>query len=103
MTIAVIEDGQQILIKHGSYYIRCHTFHITLAQNKHVDKSKDTSDSSVSQQTTSNSHAVNNNSFDSSEDEKSYNVKEMSASNAHIETNASEKYTIVELKKHQVV
>ena len=29
--------GQQILIKHGSYYMRCHPCHVTLARNKHVD------------------------------------------------------------------
>ena len=96
------QDGQQILIKHGSYYIRCHPCHIT-AWNKHVGKSKDTSDSSVNQQTTINNHPVNNDCSDSSEDEKSHNAEEMSASTADIETNASEKSTIDELKKNQAV
>ena len=62
-----------------------------------------TSDSSVSQQTTSNNHPVNDDCFDSSEDEKPHNAEEMSTSNADIETNASEKSAIGELKKHQAV
>ena len=61
-------DGQQILIKHGSNYIRCHSSHVTLARNKHIGKSKDTKDSSISQQTTTNNHPVNNDCFDSNED-----------------------------------
>ena len=95
------QDWQQILIKHGSYYIRCHLCHVTLAQNKHGDKLKDTSDSSFSQRTTSSNHPVNNNCLDSSEDETSCNAEDMGALNVDIETNASEKSTIDELKKHQ--
>ena len=95
--------GQQILIKNGNYYVRCYPCHVTLAQNKHTDKLKDISDSSVSQQTTSNNHPVNNDCFDSSEDEKSHNAEGMSTSNIDIEINTSEKYAIVELKKHQDV
>ena len=93
---------QQTLIKHGSYYISCHPYHIT-AQNKHVDKLKDPSDSSVSQKSTSNNHPVYDDCFDSSEDEKTNNAEEMSTSNADIENNAFEKSTIGKLKKHQAV
>ena len=36
------QDGQQILIKHGSNYVRCHPCHVTLTREEPIDSLKDT-------------------------------------------------------------
>ena len=94
------QDGQQILIKHGSNYVRCHPCHVTLTREEPIDPLKDTDITlDNKQQDAINKMQTNNdnNYLDSSDDEVDDNQPDL-----EIDLNKNST-TIKDLKKHQIV
>ena len=110
------QDGQQLLIKHGSTYVRCHPCHVTLTREKHFDSSKDSNESLDIQQTVESKIQQTDNNIDhfESSDEDDSNDQEMINNNEqhldlvndnqqNLEIDSNKKATINDLKKHQTV
>ena len=102
--IVLGQDGQQILIKHGSNYVRCHPCHVTLTRDKHFDSSKERDEHVDDQeQRVTDNKQINNDKdhLDSSDDDSTKSQENVDQQN--LEINSSNKSTIKDLKKNQVI